>query len=161
MRNASSPCDRPAKTIKRFCGVSGMAWPVLTSLRTESASRPGSVCSIVLLSTASFLVLLTGTGDGERARRYILGDDRAGCNPCVVADRHRGDERIVDPGPDVAADRRPPFRPAGLVRVVDRDVPGGDVRVVPHVRVPEVGEVRDLGAFPDPRVLDLDERARF
>src|SRR5581483_8344762 len=106
-----------------------MAWPVVICVCGAPGSRPGRVCSTVALSTATFLVHLAGTGDRERIRGHILRDHRAGCNPCVVADADRGDERIVDAGPDVAAD--PGAALLGLaVPQVDGDVAGGDVRVL-------------------------------
>src|SRR5512145_972978 len=126
IREASSGCERPANTISRFCGVRGMAWPVVTSTPGTAVSSPGSDCSIVPLSTTSFLVHLLGPGDRERARRDIVGDDGACCNPCVVADGHGGDERIVHARPDVATDRGAFLH--ARVLLVRGDVSGGDVR---------------------------------
>src|SRR5581483_11415530 len=71
----------------------------------------------------------------------------------------RGIEDSVHAGPDVAADLRPPFRLTRLVWEVGGDVARGDVRVLPHLRVADVGEVGDLRARADRGVLDLDEGA--
>src|SRR6188768_3017843 len=146
--------------MSRFCGVSGIAWPVaIATSGMPAESSPGSVCSIVPLSTAPFLVHLLRPGDRQGARGYILRYHRTGCNPCVVADRHGGDERIVDSRPDVAADRRPLLH--ARVLLVGGDVPGCDVRVRPDVGVAEIREVGHLRALSDHGVLELDERSRL
>src|SRR5581483_10578150 len=160
IRAASSGCERPEKTISRFCGVSGIAWPVVIWVWGVPGSRPGSVCSIVALSTTAFLVHLTGTCDRERIGGHILRDHRAGCNPCVVADADRGDERIVDAGPDVAADGGAVLLRTSVAEI-DGDVAGRDVGVLAHVGVAHVRQVWHLGAGADARVLDLHEGARF
>src|SRR5207244_2448207 len=67
-------------------------------------------------------------------------------------------EAIVDTGPDVAADLRPPFRPARLVREVGGDVSGRYVCVLADLSVADVGEVRHLRSGAELRVLDLHER---
>src|SRR6187431_831823 len=125
IRCARSGFERPENSISRFCGASAIARPTSSSGWGVIPSSPGSVCSIVPLSTAPFLVHLLRPGDRQGARRNILCDHGAGCNPCVVADRNGGDERIVDTRPDVATDRRP-FLDARVL-LVGGDVPRGDV----------------------------------
>src|SRR6266542_5630700 len=70
-------------------------------------------------------------------------------DPGVVSDLDRRNERIVDAGPDVAADFCPPFRLALLVREVDGDVAGGDVRVVADLGVADVRLMRHLRPLSD------------
>src|SRR4249919_832701 len=152
-------CDRPANTMSRFCGVRGIAWPVaIATSGTLAVSSPGSVCSIVPLSTSPFLVDLFRPGDRQGAGRNIVGYHGAGRNPCVVADRDGGDERIVDTRPDVAPDRRPLLD--ARVLLVRGDVPGCDVRVGSDVGVSEVRQMWHLRPLADARVLDLDEGSR-
>src|SRR5262245_46879438 len=155
IRWARSGFDLPENSMSRFCGASAIARPTSSSGWGVIPSSPGSVCSIVPLSTAPFLVLLLRPGNGQGARRHILCDDGAGCNPCVVADGHGGDERIVDARPDVASDRGALL--GARVLLIGRDVPSGDVRILADVRVAEVREVGYLRAFADTRVLELDE----
>src|SRR5262245_33863988 len=160
MRWARSGFERPANNISRFCGASASARPTSSSGCGVTPPSPGRACSIVPLSTAPFLVHLLRPGDRKRARRYILCDDGAGCNPCVVADRDGGDKGIVDTRPDVAPDRRPELLSRRVI-LVHRDRPCTDVRVLADVGVPDVRQVRHFGPLPDARVLDLDERPGF
>src|SRR5918992_2666992 len=147
--------------ISRFCGVSGSARPTLTSVRGTAISRPGRACSIVPLSTAPLLHDLPRREAGERAGWHVVGDHRACGDPYVVSELHWCNEDIVDAGPDVTADPCPPLRLTRLMREVGRHVAGSDVGVLAHVSIPDVGQMRDLRACPDARVLDLDERARL
>src|ERR1700754_388350 len=103
-------------------------------------------------------VLLAGAGDAERVGRHVLGDHATRARDRAVTDLHRGDERGVDARLDIGPDRG-----AVLVAavVVGRDVAGAHVRVLADVRVPDVGQVRDLRALADVGVLDLHERARL
>src|SRR6185312_6878944 len=94
--------------------------------------------------------------DPERARRHLVGDDRAGPDPGVVADRHGRDERGVDAAVDPFADRRAVLAAAV---VVGGDRARAEVRAGADLGVADVGEVRHLRALADLRVLDLDERA--
>src|SRR5262245_56594932 len=110
-----------------------------------------------MLVNPAFLRYLAWRKTRQRASGYILRDHRAGCKPYVVSDLDWCDERIVNTRLDVAADPRALLAYTGFVREVDRDVAGGDVRVLPHLGVSDVREMRDLGAFSDPGVLDLDE----
>src|SRR5215203_4287020 len=162
MRFASPGCDRPANTISRFCGPRSMKWPGRGSATAGVTSRPGSGARSVSITTGeSFLVDLAGAGDGECLRRDVFRDDGARRNPSIVANRDRSNEPIVDPGPDVAPDRRASLRPSRLVREVGRDVPGRDVRAGSDLGVADVREVGHLCALADVRVLDLHERARL
>src|SRR6266516_7729926 len=163
IRAASSGCERPAKTISRFCGPRSIQWPAAGCGTGSLTSRPGRrVSSVVALSICvAFLVDLTGTCDGEGARRDILGDDRARRNPSIVANLDRSNERILNPGPDVPADLRTPLGHSRLVREVNRDVGGGHIRVLADLGVAEVREVRHLRPSADVGLLQLDERANL
>src|SRR3954449_10130745 len=152
IREASARWERPENTISRFCGPRSSQWPVpgLVTV-SEAASRPGSVSSVVALpGCIALLVLLARPGDPERICRDVLRYDRTRCNPCSVPDLDRRHEAIVDTGPDVATDRRPALRPAGLVREVRRDRACADVRVRADVRVADVREVGHFRAVSDP-----------
>ena len=75
---ASSGCERPEKTISRFCGVSGERTAHAHLDRAGSRSRArASACSIVPVSTAAFLVDLAGARERERAGRHVFGDHRS------------------------------------------------------------------------------------
>src|SRR3954465_15223935 len=154
---ASAGWERPAKSMSRFDGPVSIQCSGLTSALDSATSRPGRrVSSVVALSTeiALFRDLLRRE-TSERFGRDIFCYVRPARNPCIVPDLDRGLETIVNAGPDVAADLRPALRPVRLMREVRRDVPGGDVGVLAHLGVAEVGEVRHLGARPDVGVLDL------
>src|SRR5688572_31115077 len=128
---ARTGCDRPEKSISFPEGPrsiqrprSPCGWGVCSGV----TSRPGSDSSVVPLSTqVALLGDLTRPRDGERFRRHILGDVRAAADPCIVSDRHRSLESIVNAGPDVPADRRAALLTSRLVREVGRDRPGADV----------------------------------
>src|SRR5581483_4651593 len=105
---ARSGCERPEKTISRFCGPRSIQCPRTGSL-TIAFSRPGSASSVavrlsMLLVDPPFLRDLSGREPGQRAGGDIIRDDRARRNPHVVAHLHRGIEDSVDAGPDIAAD---------------------------------------------------------
>src|SRR5712691_6958167 len=160
---ASSGCERPENTISFFCGPRSIQWPGLGSLKT-APSRPGSARSVGVVRLSMVLVdpafpgFLAWREPGERSGGDIIGDDRTRRNPSVVANADRSIERIVDTGPDVAAD---PGRALGLpplVREIGGDVAGGDVRILADLGVPDVGEVRHLRAGADAGLLQLDER---
>src|SRR4029077_405498 len=103
-----------------------------------------------------FLRRLSLRKTGQRTGRDIIRDDGPRCNPNVVANLDRSIEDSVHAGPDVAADPGTPFQLVRLLRVVRGDVPGGDVRTLPHLRVADVREVRDLGTGANSGVLDFD-----
>src|SRR5437763_12151736 len=163
MRWASAGCDRPEKSMRRFDGPVSIQCSGLTSGLLSATSSPGRrVSSVVALSTeiALFRDLLRWE-TGERFGRDIFCYVRPTRNPCVVPDLDRGLEPIVDAGPDVAADLRPGFRAARLVREVGGDVAGGHVRVLADLGVADVGEVGHFRARPELGVLDLDECPRL
>src|SRR5438046_10193802 len=112
--------------------------------------------SMVLVDPA-FLGFLAWREAGERSRGDIICDDRTRRNPSVVANVDRSIERIVDTGPDVAADPGRALRQARFVGEIGRDVARGDVRILADLRVSEVREVRNLGAGADAGPLQLDE----
>src|SRR5207245_2855349 len=157
---ARSGCERPEKTMSRFCGPRSIQCPCFGSV-IVAPSSPGSVSSAVRLSMLvvdpPFLGFLARGEPGERSRRDIICDDRTRRNPSIVANVHGCIERIVDTGPDVAPDPCPALWLSRLVGKVGRDVAGRDVRVLTDLGVPDVGQMRDLRAGADFRLLDLDE----
>src|SRR5256714_5995537 len=163
---ARSGCERPANTISRFSGPRSIQCPE-DGFVIDACSSPGRASSAVpvklsmLLVDPTFLGFLAWREPGEGSGGDIICDDRPRCNPSVVANVDRSIERIVDAGPDVATDPSQALRQTGFVREVGRDVAGGDVRIFADLGVPEVGEVRYLGAGADPGLLQLDERAGF
>src|SRR5437764_3680810 len=128
MRCASSGCERPENSMSRFEGPVSIQCSGLTSGLVSATSSPGRrVSSVVALSTeiALFRDLLRWE-TGKRFGRDIFCYVRPARNPCIVPDLDRRLEAIVDAGPDVAADLRPPLRPAGLMGEVGGGVPGRD-----------------------------------
>ena len=154
-RCASSGCERPEKTISRFCGPRSM--PVLgrrlASSRRRLEARQGELSRRRAFHASRRPTLPWSPGAAANPASEPGGTSSVmtdpGCNPSVVANLDRSNEVIVDAGPDVAADRRPPLRLARLVREVGGDVAGGDVRVLADLGVADVGEVRDLRAGAD------------
>src|SRR5919201_6653309 len=137
IRAASCGCERPEKTISRFFGPCSSQWPGFTSLGSSSSPKPGrrasSVVALSMLVHPAFLRDLPRWEAGEGAWRYILCDHGTRSKPCVVSHLDRRDERIVDPGLDVAADPRPPLALLGAVAEGGGDGAGPDVRVLPDV----------------------------
>src|SRR5262245_27008731 len=163
IRCASSGWERPAKSMSRFDGPVSIQCSGLTSGFDSATSSPGRrVSSVVALSTeiALFRDLLRWE-PSERFGRDIFCYVRPARNPCVVPDLDRGLEASVDAGPDVAPDLRPPLRAALLMREVRGDVACPHVRVLTDLGIADVGQVGDLRAGADVRVLDLDEGARL
>src|SRR5436190_14264957 len=165
IRPARSGFERPEKSISRFWGPRSIHGLRSSVGRTGSTvSRPGSVASAILLPlppNVAFFVLLSRPRDREGFRRDIFRNDRSGPNPSIVANLDGRNERIVDSGPDVAADLGPAFRLPFFVREVGGDVARADVGSLADVRVADVGLVRRLDACAEVGVLDLHERARF
>src|SRR6266542_1542527 len=160
---ASSGCERPEKSIKRFEGPRSIQCSGLSSGLVSATSSPGRrVSSVVALSTeiALFRDLLRRE-TSKRFGRDIFCYVRPACNPCIVPDLYGCLEAIVNAGPDVLADLRLPFWLASLVRIVGGDVAGRDVRVLADLRVAKIGEMGHFRPGADLRVLDLDERARL
>src|SRR2546422_2201281 len=154
MASASAGFERPPTSISRFCGPRSIQGVRSVSGMTggSTVSSPGSVASAILfplVSDVAFLGDLPLTRDRKGFRRDVFGDDRARPNPSTVANLDRRNECIVDAGPDVAADLRPALRLPLLVREVDRDVAGSDVRVRADLRVADVRLVRHLRSLPD------------
>src|SRR5258708_6384196 len=119
MRCASVVCDRPEKTIRRFCGPRSSQWPVIGWVTASGASRPGRTSSVAALpGCIPLLVLLARPGDAESVGWHVFGYHRSSCDPCSVSYFDGRDETIVNRGPDVAADRRALLRLARLVREV-------------------------------------------
>src|SRR5919204_287515 len=154
MASASAGFERPPTSISRFCGPRSIQGVLSVSGKTGSTvSSPGIVASAILfplLSDVPFFGDLALTRDREGFRGDIFRDDRSRPNPSIVANLDRRNERIVDAGPDVAADLRAALRLPLLVRIVHGDVSRGDVRVRADLSVADVGLVRHLGPFPDP-----------
>src|SRR5580765_3336839 len=139
MRCARSWCERPEKTMRRFCGPRSIQWPTTGCVTEFGPSRPGRTSSVVAVpGCIPLLVLLRRARYSERVGRDVLGNHRSGSDPCSVSDLERRDERIVDAGPDVTADRRTRLREPGLVREVRGDRAGADVRVLADLGVADV-----------------------
>src|SRR6266576_217079 len=168
MRSASSRFELPENSISRFCGprsIQRLGSPSGTGGSTVSS--PGSVAvsvigwPSVLVVDVTFLRHLARREARERAGRHVVRNDRADRDPRVVADLDWRNEGIVDAGPDVAADFRPPFGSTRLVGIVNGDRPGADVRLRADLGVADVEQVRHLCPLSDPGILELDERARL
>src|SRR4051794_5614772 len=148
--------------MSRFHGPRSIQCPGRCSAELPVPSSPGRASSVVSVCTLvidpTLFRRLPRREPRKRAGRDIFRDDRTRCNPCVVADLDGSIERIVDSGPDVAADARDGLRLPRLVLEVGSDVAGGDVRILSDLGVADIGEVRNLGARPDGGLLDLDER---
>ena len=89
-------------------------------------------------------------------RGHVVGDHRACARVRAVAETDRRDEHRVDADECAGADRRAVLV---LAVVVGGDRSGADVGPLADVGIADVGQVRDLRAGADVRVLDLDERA--
>src|SRR4051794_18749984 len=168
MRSARSRFELPENSIRRFWGprsIQRLGSPSGTGGSTVSS--PGSVAvsvigwPSVLVVDVTFLRHLARREARERAGRHVVRNDRADRDPRVVADLDWRNEGIVDAGPDVAADFRPPFGSTRLVGIVNGDRPGADVRLRADLGVADVGQVRHLCPLSDPGILELDERARL
>src|SRR3954471_7482525 len=168
MRSARSRFELPEKSIRRFWGprsIQRLGSPWGTGAST--VSNPGSVAvsvigwPSVLVVDVALLRHLARREARERTGRHVVRDDRPDRDPRIVADLDWRNEGIVDTGPDVAADFRPPLGSTRLVRIVNGDRAGADVRLRPDLGVTDVGQVRHLCPFSDPGVLELDERARL
>src|SRR5471030_2842302 len=155
MRSASDGCERPEKTMSRFCGPRSSQWPGCDWVTVPADSRPGRTSSVAALpGCIPLLVLLAWPSNAERIGGDVLRDDRASCDPCSVPHLYGCDETIVDCSPDVAADRGAALRRSWLVAEVRGDRPGSDVRVGADVGVAKVRQVGNLRPIPDGRVLD-------
>src|SRR5215831_1689561 len=115
-------CERPEKTMSRFSGPRTMKCCGCGS-DTTPPSRPGRASSVavglsMLLVDPAFLRRLPRGKPGQRTGRDIIRDDRARCNPSVVANLDRGIEDSVHAGPDVAADLGAALRLTRLMREV-------------------------------------------
>src|SRR5919201_886265 len=163
MASASAGFERPPTSISRFCGPRSIQGVLSVSGKTGSTvSSPGIVASAILfplLSDVPFFGDLALTRDREGFRGDIFRDDRSRPNPSIVANLDGRNERIVDAGPDVAADRRPALRLPLLVGEVGRDVARADVGSLADVRVADVRLVGRLDTGAEARVLDLHERS--
>src|SRR2546423_13604946 len=168
MRSASSRFELPENSISRFCGprsIQRVGSPC--GAGGSTVSSPGSVAvsvigwSFALVVDVAFFRHLARREARERARRHVVRDDRANRDPDVVADLEGCNEGILDAGPDVAPDLRPPLGFTRFVRIVNGDPTGADVRAGADLGVADIGQVRHLRALPDRGVLDLDERARL
>src|SRR5215208_1557648 len=162
MRWASSRCERPENSIRRFDGPVSIQCPGLTSAFASTPSRPGRRVSSVVVAVSTEIALFRDLSRREPGQRFgwdIFRDVRATCNPCVVSDLDRRFEAIVDAGPDVPPDLRPALRQPRLVREVRGDRARGDIRPLADLGVADVREVRHFRALSDAGVLHLDEGA--
>src|SRR4051812_23668688 len=89
----------------RLVAIAGCVWRLID---TAECTAPSGRLRVWLATSRGVVldVRLAGAGDGQRARRDVLGHHRSGPGVGLVADGHRGDERRVDRRPDVRADRR-------------------------------------------------------
>src|SRR6185369_2035314 len=98
--------------------------------------------------------LLFRTLDREAVGLDVLRDYRAGANDRTVADRHGSHQSRVGAdecsSPDHGAILAEPIVIAG-------DGPRADVRARTDLSVADVGQMVDLRAFPDRRLLQLNE----
>ena len=100
--------------------------------------------------------LLPAARDSKRVGLDRLGDDRARSDIGAVANRDRGDKCRVRADEGAGADVGPVL---GEAVVVAGDGSGADVGVRPDPRVADVGQMIDLRALLDRRLLDLDKVA--
>src|SRR5919106_2532772 len=143
---ASSGWPRPENTCMRFL------------VTTSMAGVPFSGCVVANVSASGVTLddLLLATLDGERTGRDILGDDGPRARVRVVPDLHGSDQHRVAANPHAVADRRLVL---ATPVVIDRDRRRTDVRILPNGGVADVGQMRNLAARTDHRLLDLDERS--
>src|SRR6185436_10890355 len=110
------------------------------------------------LLVAHLAHLPRGDADHERARRDVLGDDRAGCDERLLADLDTGDQDRLAPHPAGATERRSLKRVFGPVAahrvVVRRRCAGADEDVVlDHAEGREVDVALDLAPRADHHVV--------
>src|SRR6188472_3884578 len=155
MRAASSGFARPENSMSRLSYPASMlvrsvvGWGSMTLMLASTLVLPPGVIGDVALARA---------GHAEGPFGHVFGDDGTGRGVGVVAQLHRRDEGRVDRGLHPLAELRAGLLP-GLRVVVGGDRGGPEVGRLSDVRVADVGEVRDLAARADVRVLDLDEGA--
>src|SRR5258705_1426707 len=99
---------------------------------------------------------LLGALDRQAVGFDVLGDHRPGADNRALADRHRGNQRGVRADERARADHRAVLAESV---VIAGDRAGPDVGPRPDFRVADVGQVIDLGAFADLRLLQFDEVA--
>src|SRR2546427_5519617 len=149
---ASSGCERPEKSISRFDGPRSIQCSGRSSAFVSATSSPGRRVSSVVVALSTEISLFRDLPRREpcqRFGRHIIGDVRTTRNPCVVPDLDRRLEPIVNPGPDVAADRGLALRAAGLMGIVRRARAGTDAGGGPDYGVTEVGKVPHLRGLAD------------
>src|SRR5947209_33353 len=150
MRWARSVCDRPEKTIRRFCGPRSIQW-LGDDCVTTAGSRPGRTSSgLAPTGCISLPVLLPRPCERKCFGRDVFRDNRTSGDPSPIPDLDGCDEAIVDTGPDVAADRRAALRRARLMREVGGDRACAHVRIVADVRIADVRQMRHFRAVADP-----------
>ena len=127
---------------------------LLDRAHSSSSSRISPAFSIgVALDVPLVVVAHRKCPFGNVALHHCTG---ASVGP--VPDLYRGDQHRVNADADLVADHRPVL--AETV-VVGGHRPGAEIAAGADVGIADVGEVRDLRALADPRVLDLDEGARL
>ena len=154
----ASGFDRPEKTMSRFCGVSASARPIVSSaLRSRSARAPeASAQSFRFPPRPSlFTCFARAIASAPGGTSSVITEPAAihASSPIDTGATNVLSTPVLTLLPIVVRclDAR--------VLLVRRDVPGGDVRVGADVGVSEVGEMGNLRALSDVRVLELDERA--
>src|SRR5262249_9018044 len=97
---------------------------------------------------------LLAAGDRETILGHVAGDDAARRDIGTIAHRHRCYERGIRSDKDVG-----PNLGVMLLKavIVAGDGAGADIAARPHARIADIGEMIDLGALADPRLLHFDE----
>ena len=146
-----SRCSAPdGATLRTSGGVDGAAGSALAEAASAWAV-PGRLRR-VHPSMLRCGPALTAEGSG----RHVLADHAAGARARAVPDVHRGDEGVVARRTRVPADDGAVLLDAV---VVGEHRAGADVAPLADLRVPDVRQVRHLGAVADLRVLGLHEAA--
>src|SRR5215210_2036822 len=153
--SASSGYPRPEKSTSRFSAVRSRC--PLYIARTNPPFLLAALVAAFLLSVLGYFSWRVPDHarrhpDGELARRDVLVHHAPGPEVGVLADGYRRYEVRIDPGEDAA-----PYGGAMLVLpvVVRRDRTRPQVHPLADLRIPDVGEVRDLALRSNPRVLEF------
>src|SRR5947208_529475 len=128
-------------------------WPAWPPRSDPSATVPPLFPSPPLAFVVARHDPLLGPLDGQRTRRHVLRDHRARSRPGALPDAYGRHQHRIGADVHLVPDHGPMFVEAV---VVHGDRGRADVRVAPDQGVPDVGEVGDLAALPEPGGLDLD-----
>src|SRR5882757_8088459 len=109
---------------------SAVSWVVFGGGRLGLERRLSRFTAGPLLHHPALDVALRTGRYRQRSRRHVLADDRARTGVRAVADRHRRDEHVVGPGPDVRSNCGAVL---GFSVVVDEHARRADVAVLADV----------------------------